>query len=317
MKSIITVGSGNSGGGAVHDYLRGRKDFECLMHGNEFRLINDPDGIDTLYQNFYENFSINGSAIAFERFHKYANLLSNIKGNLNNKRQKVYPTNLKQIIENYINNISYIEYYGMPQFKYISLKLHEKILFYIKYNFLNKKINNIKNFRMRLPVQEKKFLHETKKFINSFYPINKNKNVLLDQSASYWNPERYLKYFKNLKIIIVNRDPRSIFYSMKSRNSKAYPSTNVVTFVKWYKYVRNNQSVIKKNKNIYIIQYENFLKNYEQESKKINNFLGISNKIISEFKLEQSKKNIYKAQDQLTKKDQIYIKKNLSKYINW
>ena len=144
MKSIITVGSGNSGGGAVHDYLRGRKDFECFLHGNEFRLINDPDGIDTLYQNFYENFSINGSAIAFERFHKYANLLANIKGNLNNKRQKVYPTNLKQIIENYINNISYIEYYGMPQFKYISLKLHEKILFYIKYNFLNKKINNRK-----------------------------------------------------------------------------------------------------------------------------------------------------------------------------
>jgi hypothetical protein len=317
MKSVITIGSGNSGAGAVHDYLGGRKDFQCFLHGNEFRLINDPDGIDTLYQNFYENFSINSSAIAFERFHKYANLLVNIKGNINNKRQKIYPINSKKIIENYINNISYINYYGIPQFKYISLKLHEKILFYIKHNLLGIRINNIKNFRMILPVQEKKFLNETKKFINALCPINKNKNILLDQSASYWKPERYFKYFKNLKIIIVNRDPRSIYYSMKSRNSKTYPSTNVVTFVKWYNYIRNNQSIIKKNKNIYIMQYENFLNNYEMESKKLNNFLGISDKIVSKFKLEQSKKNIYKAKDQLAKKEQFYIKKNLNKYINW
>ena len=207
----------------------------------------------------------------------------------------------------------------MPQHKYLSLNIIKKIIFYLKYKFLNKKVNSIKLYKILLPVDEKNFLNETIKFIYKLCKKNSytNKNIILDQSASYWNPERYLKYFKNLKIIIVNRDPRSIYYSMKSRNSKAYPSTNVVTFVKWYKYVRNNQSAIKKNKNIYIIQYENFLKNYEQESKKINNFLGISNKIISEFKLEHSKKNIYKAKDQLTKKDQIYIKKNLSKYINW
>ena len=315
MKTIITVGSGNSGGGAIHDYLKERKDFASVFYGNEFRLINDPDGIDSLYQSFYENFSINGSAIAFERFHKFANLLVNIKGN--NKRKKFYPANSKKLIESYINNISYTEYYGMPQFKYISLKLFEKILFYIKHNLLNKRINDIKNFRMRLPVQEKFFLYETKKFINSLYTVKKNENILLDQSVSYWNPDKYLKYFKNPKIIIVNRDPRSIYFSMKSRNSKAYPSTNVVTFVKWYSRVRSNQSKIKKNKNIYIVQYENFLKNYKMESKKINNFLGISNKITSEFKLEQSRKNIYKARDQLNKKDQIYIKKNLNKYINW
>ena len=73
----------------------------------------------------------------------------------------------------------------------------------------------------------------------------KNLNIILDQSASYWRPTDYLKYFDDLKIISENRDPRSIYYSMSSRNSKAYPSSNITTFAKWYKQIRNNQLKIK------------------------------------------------------------------------
>ena len=38
---VITLGSGNSGCGAVHDYLRLRNDFSAPFFGQEFRLIND------------------------------------------------------------------------------------------------------------------------------------------------------------------------------------------------------------------------------------------------------------------------------------
>ena len=56
MKIIITVSPGNSGGGAVHDYLLSRKDFVSPFQGEEFRLINDPYGIDNLHQNLFKNF---------------------------------------------------------------------------------------------------------------------------------------------------------------------------------------------------------------------------------------------------------------------
>ena len=72
----------------------------------------------------------------------------------------------------------------------------------------------------------------------------KNLNIILDQSASYWRPTDYLKYFDDLKIIIINRDPRSIYYS-RFRNSKACSSSNITTFAKWYKQIRNNQLKIK------------------------------------------------------------------------
>ena len=37
--NVITVRSGNSGGGAIHDYLRNRKDFVAPFYGNELRWI--------------------------------------------------------------------------------------------------------------------------------------------------------------------------------------------------------------------------------------------------------------------------------------
>ena len=118
---VVTIGSGNSGGGAVHDYLYNRKDFRSPFFGNEFRLINDPDGIDSLYKNFYENFSVNNAAIAFERFEKFSILSTKIKGYVNNKWCRIYPENSEKIISNYLKRISHAEYYAMPQFKYLSL----------------------------------------------------------------------------------------------------------------------------------------------------------------------------------------------------
>lgn len=315
---VITLGSGNSGCGAVHDYLRLRNDFSAPFLGQEFRLINDPDGIDNLYQNFYENFTINNAALAFERFKIYSNQLVKSKVYINGKRQNLFNNEAKSLINDYINKISDLEYYAMPQHKYLSLNIIKKIVFYLKYKFLNKKVNSIKLYKILLPVAEKNFLNETRKFIynlckKKFYT---NKNIILDQSASYWEPDRYFRYFKNLKIIIINRDPRSIYYSMSSRNSKAYPSDSVIKFCNWYKYIRNKQSKIR-NKNVYVVQYEKFVNNFKTESKKINNFLNIQNLDPKSFDLSYSKKNVYKAKFQLSKSDQLYIKKNLKNFLYW
>ena len=316
---VVTVGSGNSGGGAIHDYLYNREDFRSPFFGNEFRLVNDPDGIDSLYKNFYENFSVNNAASAFERFEKFSILSTKIKGHINNEWSRIYPENSEKIILNYLKRISHIEYYAMPQFKYLSLNIIKKLHFFIKYRLLKEKINKIKLFKVRLPKNEKKFLFETRKLLDELcQKKNKSKksNIILDQSVSYWRPTDYLKYFHNLKIIIVNRDPRSIYYSMYLRNSKAYPSSNVTTFTEWYKKIRNSQLKIK-NKNIYIIQYENFLNNFEIESKKLNNFLKINQKIKSKFDPEFSKKNVLKAKDKLNKKDKNYLEKKLKNYLVW
>ena len=71
MKTVIVLGSGNSGAGAIHDYLLSRKDFHSPFSGKEFRIVNDPDGIHELYYSLYKNFSVNGSANAIYNFKEF------------------------------------------------------------------------------------------------------------------------------------------------------------------------------------------------------------------------------------------------------
>ena len=68
MKIFIVLGSGNSGAGAIHDYLLSRDDFFSPFKGKEFRLVNDPDGLDELFNTLYNDFSINGSANKLNNF---------------------------------------------------------------------------------------------------------------------------------------------------------------------------------------------------------------------------------------------------------
>ena len=317
--TVITSSIGNSGAGLIHDYLLGRTDFKSPFFGQEFRLISDPYGIENLYNNFFSNFSLNNSSEALNQFEKYS--VNFCKIHLAKKKiignEKVY---LKEV-SNYIKNIKKIEYVGYPQYKRVSQnKIVDAVYKGKKFLF---KMNNFEfhNNKMSLPTEEKEFINFTKKFLNNIFSINSRikKNIVLDQSTNFWKPEIVFKYFDNLKIVLINRDPRSVYYSMRSRQSFAYPGYDINLFVEWYDYMNKKRDKLsKKNKkNIIEINYERFLNNFKSESKKLNKFLRINNKINSNFNLENSKKNVYKAQQFLSKKEQIFIKNRLNKYLKW
>ena len=43
--TVIVASPGNSGAGAIHDYLLSRKDFVSPFFSQELRFINDPQGL--------------------------------------------------------------------------------------------------------------------------------------------------------------------------------------------------------------------------------------------------------------------------------
>ena len=53
---------------------------------------------------------------------------------------------------------------------------------------------------------------------------------MIDQGGNFWDPIKSTQYFDRRKIILVTRDPRSIFSSMKTRKSLAYPGHNIRIF---------------------------------------------------------------------------------------
>ena len=70
--------------------------------------------------------------------------------------------------------------------------------------------------------------------------FDEKKNVVIEQGGNYWKPITSTKYYgANRKIILVNRNPKAIFWSMKRRNSLSYPSHDVEIFVNWYYITRS------------------------------------------------------------------------------
>ncbi len=319
--NVVVSSPGNSGGGAIHDYLLSREDFLSPFYGEEFRLINDPYGIDNLYKNFYKNFSLNSSSEAFFQFKEYCLNLEKLISKKNNK--VIYGKNFYKLSIDYLNKIEQISYRALPQYKRISLNFKNKNLYKIKKKLFKLKNHEHEIFKVKIPKNEKIFLSETKKYLKKIFRANikniNNKNIVLDQSTNFWEPEIINKYIDNCKIILVTRDPRSIYYSMKSRESFAYPGYDLKIFVEWYKYIMTKKKKISKkfNNKIIELKFENFIVNFNKEKKKLNDFLEIKQDVKDKFDHEFSKKNLYKAKYKLNKYELSFIKRKLKDYLQW
>ena len=246
VNKIIVIGSGNSGSGAIFDYLSSQKNNLPFLNGKEFRIIHDPDGLTDLYLNNYINFSINNSASAFERFKKV----------LDKFEKRTKQKKLKKIFKIFFNKVININYNAYPEFYKNRIYLKKKLNFYFDRIIFKKKIKDLQLINMTIPVKEDKFIKESQVLINNIIKIlhknNKNyKNIIFNQSANFWNIDLSTKFYDNKKIIIVDRDPRSIFWSMKRTEAFSYPGHDVETFIKWYKEIqkRFEQNFVKK-KNI-------------------------------------------------------------------
>lgn len=320
MKKVIVIGSGNSGGGAIHDYLLSRKDFISPFKGEEFRFVNDPNGLNDLYFQLYKNFSVNGSALALNNFLTFSENFYNSRHTTKNKLLK---KNFKNNILNFIKNITLLNYNGAPKFYLDNFNVQKFISFQLKRRIFKIQTKNIKLLKMFLPKDEKIFLHESQKLLKKIIfgniSFSSKKNIVIEQAALFWNPIESTKFYGNRKVIIVTRDPRGIYWSMKRRKSLAYPYQNVDTFIKWYKNIfqKANLKKFKKNKLVKVIKFENFINNFEKETENLSKFLEIKHIKKNEFNIKNSKQKLYEAKENLSKNEIIKIKKNLSKFLQW
>lgn len=326
MKTTIVLGLMNSGSGAVHDYLSSRVDFYSPFGTSEFKICADPMGLDNVYVNCFENFSFFNPSNSIYEFIKYIEKIQNyIVYETYGKGKKLFKQNLDKSTKEFINKITDISYHGNPEFSNFKISNIESLYLKLikrRYNF----------FKVRIPARKEVFINESKKYIEKIIlnnlnkkKINSNSNVVLNQAANIFNPVRSSQYFSNRKIIIVTRDPRDMFSSMKKRKSKGPPSNDVKIFIKWYKKCFDNIAFKKmiKNKLILNVKYEKFINSFEQENKKICKFLRINQKFklkksfSPKFDLLESKKNLYKSKKFLSKSENLLIKKNLSNYLQW
>ena len=307
MRFISCASYYGSGSSAITDFV---SEFDSVYSftDEEFRFVQDPDGISDLEYNLVENFNRHNSGYSLKRYKKLVNFYcGNIFGS---KYEKFFHGNWKKYSEEYINALTDFTYHGWWQYDL----LDKGDFFYFRNRILNKilkmtiwrtqperTLNIMKNeITYCAHPSEEKFLNCTKKYIeNLFGSVCQGANtVMVDQIVPPTNLKRYLRYFNDIKVFIVDRDPRDIFVLEKYVWRDGVIPLNVEEFCKWFKYTREHRLTEQVNTDqVRFIQFEDMIYRYEETAQKISDWLGLDlneqNKKKQCFNPERSRENTH------------------------
>lgn len=332
MKIVTTTGFYGSGSSAITDLLN-EMDNICVKGDYEFRIFCDPDGVSDLEYNLIQNPNRHNSSNAIKRYKKQAMFLNG--GKIIKRYNKFFGKDFLQITEKYIEDISEFDYNGRWYFD--TFERGKYFWFFSRvYSKMRGTIDKIVKVKEReytlLPNDEKcyagtfseeKFLAATVNYTDALMSKFNTENkeyVMLDQLVPPTNLSRYSRYYSNIIIFVIDRDPRDIYLLEKLYwRGKVAPVYDVKTFVKWYEWIHAQHELYELPINAIRIQFEDLVYKYDETLLRVFDFLNIdeSNHIKKKmfFNPEISIKNTRLWERHLEYLDEIkYIEKNLERY---
>lgn len=287
MKFITCASYYGTGSSAVTDYV---SEFNTVFSftDEEFRFIQDPDGISDLEFNLVECFNRHNSGHALKRYKRLVDLYS---GNLLVPRYKrFFGDEWKKYSYQYINNLTDFTYHGWWQYDlfdrgtlfWLRKRIANKILHKtIWRNNSDRTLNTMKNeITYCSHPTEAKFLKCTREYIYNLFESVKPQNIdiiMVDQLVPPMNLPRYLRYFDdNIKVVVVDRDPRDVFFLDKYVWKDGIIPNDVETFCKWFHYTRDHRKYESMNTDqIKFIQFEDLVYHYDQTGVGLREWLGL------------------------------------------
>lgn len=285
LKFISCASYYGTGSSAITDFVSEFNNVYSFTK-EEFRFVQDPDGISDLEYNLVENFNRHNSGHALKRFKKLVDFQC---GNLFGKRyEKFFLGNWKKYSYEYIKNLTDFTYKGWWQYD-----LYDKgSFYYFKKRILNKLLhltiwrnqperclNTMKNeITYCSHPTEEKFLKCTKQYLSSLFSsvCNGSNIVMVDQIVPPTNLKRYLRYFDDIQVVIVDRDPRDVYVLQKFVWNVGIVPTDVETFCKWFKYTRSHRLTEKNDSSkVKLLQFEDLIYKYDETSKELADWLGL------------------------------------------
>ncbi len=320
---ICTAGFSWSGSSAVCDYLKEFDDNQ-VFNDCEFLLAYYPDGLEDLDYHLNVNCSkFLSSCTAIPRFRKVANYLLKI------------PTKgkIKKITNSYLDDITQVKWIGWGQgqdllhnlflYRNLGIRINERLMKFLPVSFC-KKIRIYPNRVMEFSIKPDYFKERTLQYtdnILSCLGLDLNKNIVLDQACAGTDPAKSLKYFRNSKAILVDRDPRDLYVLAKkyfSKQSYPIPFENVKDFVTYFFNMHKSIHEIIDEDLVLYIKFEDLVYRYQETSKKIDAFLGLENcrrsKVFFNPRESMINTQLFKKFDDI-KEDIAFIEEELADYL--
>ncbi|MCT8342227.1 sulfotransferase [Photorhabdus kleinii] len=285
-KVITCTGYGGTGSSVVSDLL---KEFSNVYSfGNfEFRFLQDPHGLRDLDYGIVQNNNRLTTSYHINNYIKYVDFLS--KSNVYSY-ERFFNKKFKEITDEYLRNIIDIEWNGFWHQDIIDEKPFGKFIYYLE-RFYQKKIlginegsakiySKIFNKNMYYSYPRENFYIETRKYLRNLINASNydsKEYVIFDQLIPPNDTNHYLKYFDDLKVIIIDRDPRDLYLLNKCLwDEKWIPTGNIHNYINWFKILREHQKFEQEDsERIFRLSFEDFIYKYDETVQQVCKFCCI------------------------------------------
>ena len=287
-KQIITsTGYGGTGSSAITDLLK-EFDSGISMGDAEFWFLQDYDGVSDLEYYLIDGNHRSKVSMAISNFIKYIKTHSAFYNNFfgenfikysNEYINSLVDARFKKALSDYEVNNSFLKLWYFKLYPIMQLGI-KKILKQDTFEF-SPKIRLIDKY-YSIP-DRNRFYVETKKYTSKLFSLldtdNKYKFIAIDQLVPSINTNRYFNYIDNLKVIVVDRDPRDLFLLNETHwNGASYicDTTNVYEYINWYKTMREHRKIEERNDNVVYIMIEELIYEYDKSLESLYKFLGLA-----------------------------------------
>lgn len=336
MKYLATVGYYGTGSSAITDLVSEYSDvYNPTNSDYELKFFFGYNGIPKLH-NYIIN-QQNYQMYAVRDFLSEAEFVSTFGTKMN--YEKYFNRMFMKLTREYIRELggtyyskgyTSLDYYQLSKVKILIWRIINKV--YSIVNALNphkedKRMSTVHPFEHKIDVymfdiSENEFFKITGKYLDGlFSSITKDfQTFMIDGIIDRKIIDFINKCFSDIRICIVDRDPRDVYLSMKYVWKVTKPSDiNVEKFVESWKLERR-QTVYEKLENVLKIQFEDMIYNYENTIRKIEEFMNLNPDnhihIRTRFNPEVSKNNTRLWEKIENEKENIaYIENELSDWL--
>ena len=280
MKKVTCISYHNSGSGAVDDFLREFEGIQFAPSDVEARFLQDPDGISDLEFNLVDNWHRLNSGYAIKRFEEFARYY-------NHTYSLIFGKEWKRLTDEYVRNL--VDF-SFPGYWHADVRLQSETsqLIYKFRRGLSKLAPKGYRKSPDYNYYPKLVSYYSKPDRDEFYRITREfceklceslwregtDYIVLDQCVSTTNISRYLKYIDDLKVIVVDRDPRDLYIQGTRAKTHVLPHDPVL-YAKQFIGMRETIETELKNPNVIRIQFEDLIYDYDNTTQRICDYLGL------------------------------------------
>lgn len=329
MNCIDVTGYSFSGKSAVSDFLR---EFDALFSFDkefEFELFRAPGGLDSLYHWLIDDWSLISSNAAIKDFRNTIYVLSGDQKFVSRLFSSgfsydYYFPGFKNSSHKYINSINGFHYHSYWPFSLFRQSRLSR--FFKKYTTKIHFSSNTSLVEISKPSKDE-FIFATNLYLNSLFSSvlnNKQSTMVFNNAFGIGRDKFAFKCFPNARQVIVDRDPRDIYYSAKFSGvvgnvdvGRAVIGDSVEDFVRRFKFVRDVE--IDTNTSL-LVYFEDLVCDYEKTTDSIMSFLSLSALDHSyKFSFFDPRKSVrgVKVGSNLEAYEFDYISTHLSKYLRY